>query len=132
MYAVKEFDDYLTVEFDSHPSLMELETAIAEEFNHSRYASMNDIWIFNENLPDIDLDQFPEMESLILMLFPQKATHSKTALVISSGLGRAFAELWKSSTTLPYQIEVFTSLRKAKAWVAPEVCASKIPAGAAG
>ena len=117
MYTVTEFDNYLTVEFHSHPDLVEMEIAIAEEFSHPRYASMNDIWIFNENLPDITLEQFPEMELLIKTIFPQKTAHSKTAIVVSSNLGQAIATLWKSSTTLPYQIEVFTSLCRAEAWV---------------
>ena len=32
-----------------------------------------------------------EMASLIRTLFPQKAAHSKTAIVVSSNLGQAFA-----------------------------------------
>lgn len=117
MYTVTECNDHLIVEFQSHPDLTELEIAITDEFHHPRYADKNDIWIFNENLPNIDIDAFPELQKLIVKIFPRKAAHSKTAIVVSSGLGRAMAELWKTSTSLPYQIEVFTSLRKAKEWV---------------
>lgn len=117
MYAVKEYDGYLTVEFDHHPDLLELETAIAAEFTHPHYADTNDIWIFNDNLPDIGMEHFQDLESLIRTLFPEKAAHRKTAIVVSSGLGRAMGELWKSFTTLPYEVRVFASLDDAKIWV---------------
>ena len=119
MYTVTEFDNYMTVEFDHHPDLFEMEAAIAEEFTHPHYAETNDIWIFNDNLPDVDLGHFQDMEALVLRLFPKKSAHSKTAIVVSSALGMAVAEIWKTSTNLPYELEVFTSLDNAKEWVSP-------------
>ena len=120
MYTVEEYDTYLTVEFDHHPDLFEMETAIAAEFRHPHYADTNDIWIFNDNLPDVALDHFRDIGSIIRTLFPKKATHSKTAIVVSSALGMAVAEIWKTSMNLPYEIEAFTSLDSAKEWVSPE------------
>ena len=119
MFEITEHDDYLSVLFLAHPGPVDIERAIVDVIHHPHYAEKNDVWIFNENLPDIDIGQFYEIESIILRLFPQNAAHDKTAIVVSSGLGRAMAELWRSSTNLPYQVEAFNKLDRAIEWVSP-------------
>ena len=120
MHTVDITKTYISVTFNETPSLTELSELIISMYKKPGYATRNAIWIFNNHVPGIHIDEFSYIESHIQMLFPPDATRTKTAIVASPGLNNTIAQLWKdhAQAHLPYEIEVFPDLSSAQVWVA--------------
>lgn len=117
MHTIQVNDTHIVVTFLNNPDLIELETAILEEINNPLFAELNDIWVFGGYSMNVPLGQFYYLEALINKFFPENATRTKTAIVADHGLGFAIAEVWSSTTRLPYKTKIFDTRKDAEKWV---------------
>ena len=111
MHTISKKSKYLHVAINGEATYQDIKEAIEEEMTRDDYASMNDIWQFDDRMVFLKSYQFKEIVKDLLKRYPQQASRTKTAIVASSGISRAFAQYWiELAEILPYEIQIFMSL----------------------
>ena len=120
MHTISKKSGHLLVTIEGDLTYQALKEAIEEELTRDDYANINDIWQFDNCVILVEHHQFKEIVNDLLQKYPQQVSRTKTALVASSGVSRAFMQIWKEVTrALQYEIQIFMTLGEAEAWIAP-------------
>jgi len=82
------------------------------------YPDKNCVYDFREAIIEFSGYNIPNLINHIKTLYPKNAKRSKTAIVISSGVQKAIAEIFIDfAKNLPYQLKIFNHLESAENWV---------------
>ncbi len=118
MHTISKKPEYLFVTLEGEATYQAFKDAIEEELVRDDYPTMNDIWQLDNCILAVGYDQFEDIVNDLLQRYPQQASRTKTALVASSGVIRAFAQFWIEHTKiLPYETQTFMSLDEAEVWI---------------
>jgi hypothetical protein len=82
------------------------------------YPDKNAIWVFQDRPINIEYADLYKLQEFIKKNYPEGATRSKTAIVVTSELHTSLAELFAQiAKDLPYEIRVFSDMQAAEDWV---------------
>jgi hypothetical protein len=92
--------------------------AVFELLAREDYPSTNLIFQFETDSFTLSYGDLTTLTEAIRARYPEKATREKTAVVASSGLGRALAQVWADMIrTFPHEVRIFPSFPDAEAWI---------------
>lgn len=110
--------DYILFEPQAN-AYWEIWEAIGRLLKMPEYLDKNVIWVFHESPINLVYDDLYKLRDFIQDNYPDKATRSKTAMVVVSGLHTGIAESFAQiAKDLPWEIRVFSNIRSAEEWIA--------------
>ncbi len=116
-YRIEEVDAVFEVHLSNPVSMLEILQAIDELAAKDPRKERCDLWYLS-NQAFVALTEYPEIVRAIKSLCPPGMVGNKTALIVSSELQRAAANMYRSdAASLPFEITVFTSREDALRWL---------------
>ena len=109
--------DYILVEPQENDYWVIWET-VGRLLKIPEYPDKNAVWVFQDRPLNLDYADLHNLKEFIKKNYPEGATRSKTAIVVTSELHTSLAELFAQiAKDLPYEIRVFSDMQAAEDWV---------------
>jgi hypothetical protein len=120
MHVVESYPDYLGVIFTGAVDQDQLFLALKDIFMHPEYPCKNSIWVFEGCECDFSNISMFELLQLVRAYYPREATRKKTAIVTSTSLHHAMAQLFcqeAEQLALSFTLEAFMVRAEAEEWM---------------
>jgi hypothetical protein len=120
MHAIENTSGYLSVIFSGSVEQDHLFQALREIFMHPEYPVKNSVWVFEGCECDFSNISMFELLRIVKAYYPREATRKKTAIVTSTSLHHAMAQIFcreAEHSTLEFTLQAFTNRMDAEAWL---------------
>jgi hypothetical protein len=120
-FSIKEKSEFIEVAMEGYITGEILKLALKQVMSLPDYPHKNTVYDYRNAIIGLSGFEFPEIIEYVELLYPQKTTRSKTAIIVSSGLQRGIMETYKDvGKNLPFEIDVFWDKGSAEKWVTEE------------
>jgi hypothetical protein len=123
MHVIETGDSYLSVLFSGVVDQMQLFRALKEIFMHPEYPFKNSMWVFEGCESDFSNISMFDLLQMVRAYYPKEARRKKTAIVTSTSLHHAMAQLFcqeAGQLTLAFTLKAFMNRSEAAAWLLEE------------
>lgn len=123
MHVIETGDIYLSVLFSGAVDQMQLFRALKEIFMHPEYPFKNSMWVFEGCECDFSSISMFDLLQMVRAYYPKEATRKKTAIVTSTSLHHAMAQLFcqeAGQLTLTFTLKAFMNRAEATVWLLEE------------
>jgi hypothetical protein len=118
MFNIEESLPFIRVTFSGDLDARQLYLAVDKVKALECYRDKNDLWIFQGCSASFSHSSLMGLITAIGHDYPSPAVRTKTAIVATSGLLTALAELFRQEAIdLPYAIEIFSNQSSAETWL---------------
>ncbi len=120
MHVIETGTSYLSVIFAGSVDQKQLFQALRDIFMHPEYPFKNSIWVFEGCECDFSNISMFELLQLVKAYYPKNATRTKTAVVTSTSLHHAMAQLFceeAGNFTLAFTMKAFMDRAEAIEWL---------------
>jgi hypothetical protein len=120
MHVIDNASGYLSVIFSGSVDQDHLFQALKEIFMHPEYPVKNSVWVFEGCECDFSNISMFELLRMVKAYYPREATRKKTAIVTSTSLHHAMAQLFcqeAEHSALAFTLKAFTNRPDAAAWL---------------
>ncbi len=118
MFIIEEHLPFIRVTFSGDVDAHQLYLAVDKVKTLESYRDKNDLWIFRDCSTSFSHSSLMGLVTAIGQDYPASAGRTKTAIVATSGLLTALAELFRQAALdLPYTIRIFNNPSSAEAWL---------------
>ena len=120
MHVIETGTSYLSVIFAGAVDQKQLFQALRDIFMHPEYPFKNSIWVFEGCECDFSNISMFELLQLVKAYYPKNATRTKTAVVTSTSLHHAMAQLFceeAGNFTLAFTMKAFMDRAEAIEWL---------------
>jgi hypothetical protein len=120
MHVIETGPYSLSVIFEGAVDQEQLFRALKDIFMHPDYPSRNSMWVFEGCECDFSSISLFELLQMVRAYYPREATRKKTAIVTSTRLHHAMAELFceeAESLALAFTLKAFMDRAEAEAWL---------------
>lgn len=120
MYIIETGKSSLKVLFSGSVDHDQLFNALRDIFMHPDYPYRNSVWLFEGCECDFSNICMFDLVQMIKTYYPRKATRKKTAIVTSTSMHYAMAQLLCEEAELamlPYSLRAFMNQDEAEGWL---------------
>jgi hypothetical protein len=120
MHVIEAEPRCLSVIFQGAVDQEQLFRALRDIFMHPDYPSRNSMWVFEGCECDFSSISLLELLQMVRAYYPREATRKKTAIVTSTRLHHAMAQLFceeAESLALAFTLKAFMNRSEAEAWL---------------
>ena len=119
MFRIEDKETHLLVILDEDFDYPMLRTMLYRVMKQPEFRHRNDIWLIGKHRAHLHYDELRSIVDAVMMLYPENAERSRTALVIDPGLTEAIAELFLNAgrSRLPFEMRRFGTLEEAQRWI---------------
>jgi hypothetical protein len=120
MHVIELEPRYLSVIFAGAVDQKQLFQALRDIFMHPEYPFKNSMWVFEGCECDFSNISMFELLQFVKAYYPKKATRTKTAVVTSTSLHHAMAQLFceeAGDLALAFTMKAFMDRSEAIAWL---------------
>ena len=115
---ITDKEDYILVEPSEGMDYWEILEAIPAVFLMPQFKDKDDIWVFRKGQMKVYYSDLNTLKGVAEKLHPEESNGRKTAIVTETGSQQALASIYSDiGKDLPREIQVFSDLRQAKAWI---------------
>jgi len=120
MHVIETGPQILSVIFSGAVDQVQLFRALKEIFMHPEYPFKNSMWVFEGCECDFSNISMFDLLQMVRAYYPKEATRTKTALVTSTSMHHAMAQLFcqeSEQLKLAFTLKAFTDRSAATAWL---------------
>jgi hypothetical protein len=118
MFTIEDTPLFLRVTFSGDVGERLLFMAIDKITTHASYPDKNDLWLFHGCSSSFSHASLYGLVRAIENSYPKSPRRNKTALVTSTAMHKALAELFlEEAVHLPYTIRAFSDQHSAESWL---------------
>jgi len=120
MHVIESGARYISVIFSGAVDQEQLFRALRDIFIHPEYPFKNSMWVFEGCECDFSNISMFELLQMVRAYYPKKATRAKTAIVTSTSMHHAMAQLFcedADDLALAFTMKAFMDRSEAIAWL---------------